>query len=400
MLNYYSELTFYALIIPALIAYRLISPRLSPSFRAAALSLVSLPFLALLSGGRTFLPLLFASVALLYVGIRRVRSGGRVWPWVVLWVALLVLAKHPVYVSWLPLVEEGGARISGWGWLGFSYFVFRAIDALFQARRKDLSFGLPETAALGLYFAPYVSGPVNRMATLAKDLSAPDAPLDFQRVRSAVIRMSLGVIKMLFLSKWAYFSSVAAPEFLDVRLPGLWGLAVGAWAYYLFIYFDFSGYTDVAVGLSGLFGVRLPENFNRPFLAANIQEFWNRWHMSLSTWFRDYLFFPSLKSLRLRLPGLHPQAAQAGALFVTFLAMGAWHGDGLNWVVYGLFHGCSMALWSLKRWIEDSYAPDFFAALRENAAYVWLCRAFTFNYISFGLLLMLDFKTLALLLAG
>jgi len=88
------------------------------------------------------------------------------------------------------------------------------------------------------------------------------------------------------------------------------------------------------------------------------------------------------------------------ASFVTFLAMGAWHGDGLNWVVYGLFHGCSMALWSLKRWLEDSYAPDFFASLRENTAYIWLCRVFTFNYISFGLLLMLDFKTLALLLAG
>jgi D-alanyl-lipoteichoic acid acyltransferase DltB (MBOAT superfamily) len=400
MLNYYSELTFFALVIPVLAVYRLLAARLNAEGRAGLLGLISIAFLALLKGGLDLLPLAVASAALLFLAVRHVRSGGRAWPWIILWVALCVAGKHPVYASWLPFLDTGGARLTGWGWLGFSYFLFRAIDATLQARRKDFRAGPCTVGLLGLYFAPYVSGPVNRIAPLARDLAAPDAPLTFERVREAVIRMCTGIVKMLFFAKWAYFLSVASPEFLDGRLPGLPGLTLGAWAYYLYIYFDFSGYTDVAVALSGLFGVTLPENFNKPFLAANIQEFWNRWHMSLSTWFRDYLFFPSLKALRTRLPWLPAHGAQACSLFATFLVMGMWHGDAVNWVAYGLFHGLSMSLWALKRSLEDGLAPDFFAALRENAAYVWACRAFTFCYVSFGMLLMLDFKTLETLLAG
>ncbi|WP_243359767.1 MBOAT family O-acyltransferase [Fundidesulfovibrio terrae] len=400
MLNYYSELTFFVLVIPALCLYRLLSPRLNPEGRAGLLGLISMAFLALLRGGLGLLPLALAGVALLYLGMRQVRAGGRAWPWVVAWIVLCAAGKHPVYVSWLPFLDAGGSGLSGWGWMGFSYFVFRAIDAVLQAKRKGFDPGPCTVGLLGLYFVPYVSGPVNRIAPLARDLAAPDAPLTFERVREAVIRMGTGIVKMLFFAKWAYFLSAASPEFQDGRLPGLPGLTLGAFAYYLYIYFDFSGYTDVAIALSGLFGVKLPENFNRPFLAGNIQEFWNRWHMSLSTWFRDYLFFPSLRALRMRLPWMPAHAAQAGAFFLTFLVMGMWHGDAVNWVVYGLFHGLSMSLWSLKRSAEDSFAPDFFASLRENPAYVWSCRAFTFCYVSFGMLLMLDFKTLHTLLAG
>jgi alginate O-acetyltransferase complex protein AlgI len=400
MLNYYAELFFYALVPVALVFYRRLSPRLSPGWRGVLLTLVSLPFLLLLQGGIRFILPQMLCVALLWVGIGRVRAGWPAWPWVAGWVLLQALGKHPAYMSWLPFLDFKAWGLAGWGWMGFSYFVFRAIDALLSAKRRDFAAGPGQTAALGLYFVPYVSGPINRIGPLTRDLAAPDAPLTFPRLRAALIRICVGIVKMLFLAKWAYFLSVAAPEFQGGRLPGLPGLAVGAWAYYLYIYFDFSGYTDVAIALSGLFGVNLPENFNHPFLAANIQEFWNRWHMTLSVWFRDYLFFPSLKTLRVRLPWLHPQAVQAGALFLTFTAMGAWHGDGLNWMVYGLFHGLSMTLWALKRWLEDSLAPGFFGALRENRIYRFACVVFTFNYVSFGLLLMIDFKILAALLAG
>ena len=400
MLNFYSELLFYGLAPVALAFYRFLSPKLSSGWRGGLLALISLPFLLLLKGGAEFVLPQTLCVALLWVGISRVRAGGAAWPWVTGLVLLQLLAKHPASLAWLPFLDLKALGLAGWGWMGFSYFVFRAIDALLAAKRRDFAAGAGQTAALGLYFVPYVSGPINRIGSLARDLAAPDAPLTFLRVRAALIRACLGIVKMLFLAKWAYFLSVASPDFRDGRLPGLPGLVVGAWAYYLYIYFDFSGYTDVAIALSGLFGVNLPENFNKPFLSANIQEFWNRWHMTLSGWFRDHLFFPALKTLRARLPRLHPQAAQAGALFFTFFTMGAWHGDGLNWMAYGLFHGLSMTLWALKRWLEDSLAPVFFGTLRENRIYRLACMVFTFNYVSFGLLLMLDFKTLRELLAG
>ena len=405
MLNFYTELLFFALVIPVCALYRLAAPRLTPAGRAWALAGLSLPFLALLRGGAGFLPWLALCVAGLWLGGRWVRASGRRGGWLLAFlvasmVGLLALAKHPQYVSWLPVAGPVLAGASGWGWLGFSYLSFRAIDYLFQARRGALAAGLAETAALGLFFAPYVSGPINRIAPLVTDLAASDPPLTFARLRDALLRTSLGIVKMLFLARWAYYASVAAPEFLDTRLPGLPGLALGTWAYYLYIYLDFSGYCDVAIALGGLFGVRLPENFDRPFLAANLQEFWNRWHMSLSQWFRDYVFFPAMATLRRRCPRLPGQLALSASLFATFLLMGAWHGDGPNWACYGLYHGAGMALWSALRWWQNRLAPEFFAALRENRLWRMAATAFTFNYVSFGLLLMLDPATFWRVLGG
>jgi alginate O-acetyltransferase complex protein AlgI len=111
--------------------------------------------------------------------------------------------------------------------------------------------------------------------------------------------------------------------------PGLAWL--GAVCYALQIYYDFSGYTDMAIGLARMFGFHFPENFNYPYVSASITEFWRRWHISLSTWFRDYLFFP----LGVRRP---PPRIYLNLLVVFFLC-GLWHGASWNFVVWGLFHG-------------------------------------------------------------
>jgi D-alanyl-lipoteichoic acid acyltransferase DltB (MBOAT superfamily) len=123
-------------------------------------------------------------------------------------------------------------------------------------------------------------------------------------------------------------------------LPG-W-LVVAAFA--LQLYFDFSGYTDIVLGVSTLFGVRLPGNFNNPYLATNPAQFWERWHMSLSMWFRQYLFFPLSRVLLRRFGAARRGLAQLLATMSTMILIGLWHGAGWNFVAWGALHGAALAV--------------------------------------------------------
>jgi alginate O-acetyltransferase complex protein AlgI len=123
-------------------------------------------------------------------------------------------------------------------------------------------------------------------------------------------------------------------------------------AYTLQIYFDFSGYTDMAVGLGQTLGIRLPENFNYPYIAQSVSEFWRRWHMTLSAFFREYVFYP-LERRRL------PFAGQQINILIVFLLTGLWHGFNPTFIVWGLLHGAAIALESLGfgRWLKNIWRP-------------------------------------------
>ncbi len=128
----------------------------------------------------------------------------------------------------------------------------------------------------------------------------------------------------------------AAPAELSAGLAWL-----GAVSYALQIYFDFSGYSDMAIGLASLFGFELKENFNYPYISQSIKEFWRRWHISLSTWFKEYLYIP--------LGGNRKGYARTGVnMFIVFLCTGIWHGAAWNFVVWGLFNGLFLLLENYK----------------------------------------------------
>src|SRR5690349_7412227 len=123
-------------------------------------------------------------------------------------------------------------------------------------------------------------------------------------------------------------------------------------AYTLQIYFDFSGYTDIALGLGKMIGITLPENFNYPYMAQGISDFWRRWHITLSTWFREYVFYP-LERRKLRFAG------QQINLVIVFLLTGLWHGPTLTFLVWGLLHGLAIAFESAGggRWMKTQWRP-------------------------------------------
>ncbi len=221
--------------------------------------------------------------------------------------------------------------------LGFSYLAFELLHVVVErsrGRMTDLAF--PDLLAF-VFFAPArVAGPIKRYPdfTAAVRAARPSAA----EVYAGTLRVLLGLAKKLFVADVLALTVAERPE---VRSAGHAWIVLLAFTFQ--IYVDFSAYTDVAIGFSRMLGITLPENFNRPYLAPNIREFWNRWHMTLSTWVRDYIFLPAGRGLfRTRLRSA-PIAIAAISYLATFLVVGAWHGVTAPFLLWGVYHGVLLA---------------------------------------------------------
>lgn len=220
--------------------------------------------------------------------------------------------------------------------LGISFYIFHSISYVVDVYRK-VATAQKDPIKLGLYisfFPQLIAGPIVRYHEISDQLS--------KRVCSAekfswgVRRFVVGLSKKMLIA-----NSLAVPTDLIFAIPVeqlTWQTAwLGAICYTFQIYFDFSGYSDMAIGLAAIFGFRFPENFNYPYIARSIREFWQRWHMSLSNWFRDYLYIP-LGGNR------HGTARTCVNLATVFFLCGLWHGASFNFIIWGLYHGAFLGL--------------------------------------------------------
>ncbi|HEY7789411.1 MAG TPA: MBOAT family protein [Vicinamibacterales bacterium] len=236
----------------------------------------------------------------------------------------LVLGVHPVVVPRVLLP------------IGISFFTFHAISYVVDVARRDADAQKhPVHAALYLLLFPQlIAGPIIRYHDIADQLATrlvgrEDFALGIQR-------FIIGLAKKVLIA-----NVVAIPADRIFAMPVDQLTAAHAWlgvvSYTLQIYFDFSGYSDMAIGLGRMFGFRFPENFNYPYIAASIQEFWHRWHITLSTWFRDYLYIPMGGSR------VAPWKVYRNLVIVFFLC-GLWHGASWTFVVWGLYHGAFLVI--------------------------------------------------------
>jgi alginate O-acetyltransferase complex protein AlgI len=215
--------------------------------------------------------------------------------------------------------------------IGISFFTFHAISYVVDVHRRDATAQKsPVHAALYLLLFPQlIAGPIIRYRDIAGQLARRTVTLD--DFAYGVRRFIVGLSKKVLIA-----NVVAGPADKIFSLPSAELSAAHAWlgiiCYTLQIYFDFSGYSDMAIGLGRMFGFRFPENFRWPYIAGTVQEFWRRWHISLSTWFRDYLYIP-LGGNR-----VSPSRRYAN-LGIVFFLTGLWHGASWNFVVWGLWHG-------------------------------------------------------------
>lgn len=239
--------------------------------------------------------------------------------------------------------------------LGISFFTFHALSYLIDVyrRRFPANASLRQTALYIAFFPQLIAGPIVRYRSIARRLA-------FRRhswgrasagLRLVVIGLAMKVLAADPLAPLAdaVFDHAAAPGSAG---PGLLAAWIGTAAYTLQIYFDFAGYSTIAVGLGVVFGFSLPRNFNRPYRSRSITEFWRRWHITLSAWFRDYLYIP--------LGGNRLGAAKTYRnLVIVFLLCGLWHGASWTFVFWGAWHGLFLAIEraGLKRVLDRVPAP-------------------------------------------
>jgi alginate O-acetyltransferase complex protein AlgI len=229
--------------------------------------------------------------------------------------------------------------------LGISFLVFKHMGYLLdiQAGRYPASRELFVFLTFSAYFPQISSGPISSFKDTSVQLKNLPDHLENQQILHALIHFSMGLAKkVLIADQIGKIISIEnnGPIFLGGTLPA-WYMLI---AFAIQIYFDFSGYTDMALGISGLFGVKLPPNFNNPYLAADPGQFWERWHMSLSNWFRVYLFSP-ISRLTLRKWGAERREwAQFVTNLVTMGLIGLWHGSTWVYLLWGIYHGLLLNL--------------------------------------------------------
>jgi alginate O-acetyltransferase complex protein AlgI len=219
--------------------------------------------------------------------------------------------------------------------LSLSFYCFQSMTYtidLFRGTREGTRSYLTHLTSASL-FTVIVAGPINRISDLVKQLQQPFSLTQTQGGR-AYLLIASGLLKKLLIAD--FLSNNVANRIFDT--PTLYSgveVLLGIYAYALQIYFDFSGYTDIAMGVSQLLGLTLPDNFNRPYQSLNIADFWRRWHITFSNWLRDYLYF-SLPSAR-RWKG----ANYINPIIVMVLG-GLWHGLGWTFFLWGLIHGIGL----------------------------------------------------------
>ncbi len=332
----FSSIVFLGLFLPVtFFAYYLVPARL----RNALLASASIIFYAW--GEPRFVILMLVSVAINFYGARLLeRSNARraiLLAAVALNLLILAVFKYGNFIVdnldvllaplGVPAITIKPIALP----IGISFYTFHAISYLIDIYRRNATpnRNIVEYSLYIMLFPQLVAGPIIRYKDIYSQLSLRAASLE--DINAGIVRFTMGLSKKVLIANQL---GMVADAGFNAPADQLGPLV--AWAclmcYALQIYFDFSGYSDMAIGLGRMFGFRFPENFNYPYSARSIQDFWRRWHISLSTWFRDYVYIPLGGNRK-------GEARTLLNLWIVFLLTGIWHGASWNFVIWGAIHG-------------------------------------------------------------
>jgi alginate O-acetyltransferase complex protein AlgI len=333
----FTEPLFLFFFLPVVLALYFVTPR---RFRNAVLLGASLTFYAW--GEGPYFLVLAGSLLLNYFGAIWVeRLDGRprkriFWMTITGNILLLVVFKYTHFLlanlNQIVLQRLGHAVPAPYLHLpiGISFFTFMGMSYVIDVYRRQVT-AQPRPVSFALYltmFPHLIAGPIVRYGEIAGEILS--RRVNRSGFAEGVRRFVLGLGKKMLIA-----NSVAVAADLIFKTPADHLTPATAWlgiiCYTLQIYFDFSGYSDMAIGLARMFGFHFPENFNYPYISQSITEFWRRWHITLSNWFRDYLFFP--------LGARGPRWRLYLNLLIVFFLCGLWHGASRTFVIWGLFHG-------------------------------------------------------------
>jgi alginate O-acetyltransferase complex protein AlgI len=333
----YHALSYWALLGATAAVFALSAPD-SVRTRSMALISASLVALALVVGvDRRYGLVLLLGVIWVTVSVRMAGGsrGGRLLFWI-----------GPIALLWaLTKIASAGHALPFLA-VGFSYFFIKSWTLLKDVQDRRVSPPDPfVVVAYFLYFPTFISGPMHLFSEFDRSVRAPRFP-DLEGVIDAVFRVLLGSVKLVVIAPLLVpvsLESAASAGSLPVST-----LAAACVAYSFVLWANFSGYSDLAIATSRLAGVYTPENFNYPYAAPNIREFWQRWHMTFTRVLTSYIFVPLSRRLQPAL-GDRPRTLMMVCTLVTFLFCGFWHGAMPNFVAWGLYHACGLIVFDLYR---------------------------------------------------
>jgi len=363
-----------------ILIYWLVLPR---KWRTAFLLLCSVLFISFFSIKHTAYFLL--NIGIVYAGghfIRQERANKkRILQLVLIWLignlcffkyihlfinAILALED---YLSFIPQIDFPAILFP----LGLSYIIFRSIHYIVEVyRQKAPSSSFIDFAAYVLFFPTFLSGPVERFPKFhAQTLEQKD--FDISYFNDGLLRIVSGIIKKFIVAD--YLRSIVMPVLSTPEDYGRCIIILAVYGLAIQIYMDFSGYTDMALGVSKLFGYTIMENFNYPYFKKNIALFWRNWHISVYSFIRDYFFFP-LFGYRASTRKIYI------GVFCTMLVFMLWHEGSLNFLLLGIYHGLGLIIWNLFQEMKRKYA--FLRRKKESRFRNLISTFITFSFVSFG----------------
>ena len=349
------------------------------------------PFLTATLPPRFGIVLIF--IVALAITILLITRLSRAYTWIlsiaiILLITILLILKSPQlslqtssFIRDFTNHSAENASPSDLRWLGFSYIAFRLIHVLRDKQTGRLpELALPEFATYVVFFPTLSAGPIDRAERFVQDLRK-DFALTQNDTLLAGQRLAIGLFKKFVVADALALIALNDALATQVRTTGwMW---IILYAYTFQIYFDFSGYTDIAIGIARLVGIKLPENFAAPYTKPNLTQFWNSWHMTLTQWFRSYFFNPFNRWIR----GYKNIPAWMMILIgqlATMLLIGLWHGVTLNFILWGAWHG--LGLFLQNRWSDFVRVrfPNLQQNMRLQSALHFGGALLTFHFVALG----------------
>ena len=262
--------------------------------------------------------------------------------------------------------------------VGISFYTFKAMSYCLDVYRGQikLEHSFRDFAIYISFFPQIISGPIERAKTFLPQIQEK-RKLSIEFLSKGGWLILWGVFQKVFIAD--NLTYIVGELFSEPAIRSCGSILLGLYAYSLQMYCDFSGYTDISIGIALLMGIKIQDNFRRPFFAVNIQDFWARWHISLTTWVRDYVFYPlSLKRVRGKLLNVY------WCTLISFSIIGFWHGAAWTFVFWGLYHGLVLCIFYYLKSHSRHFKKFFPLNIIKVPQFFKI--VFTFNVVCMGLL--------------
>ena len=348
-------------------------------------------FLFLFYGGKEHFVLRFVMYLALIVGLYLVllvfanKRGS--WPWLAFFapIAALILVRYVPGSAYVALGHAFGKTWRGVpNMVGISYLAFRCSRLVLEVRNGVVKTpNFLEYLNFAFFLPTMPVGPINTYANFRRGFEAVPYAVPVGRV---ALRILVGAVKYLFLGNLCNRLTYSGLLF-DDHLHHWIDLPVAMLFFYLYLYLNFSGFCDLTIGAAGLMGIPVPENFDNPFAARNVKDFWNRWHITLSTWMRDVVFSPLSKYFVGKFGIKLADHAIALTITIVFLLVGIWHGCGWNFIAFGAAQSLGVVMVHYYTiFLKKRLGRDGFKAYNENHLVRGAAVTITFCYFSTSLI--------------